>query len=62
MNSSMPKRARRSERALDVLEDATGIAAGLFEKARTRMEFLYGEVARTWPGFIARPGQHQMMP
>ena len=57
----MPKRTRRSERALDVLEDAPGIAAGLLDKARTRLEFLYGEVARTWPGFIARPGQHQMM-
>ena len=33
----------------------------LLEKARTRLEFLYGEVAKTWPGFIARPGQHQMM-
>lgn len=61
MNSSAPKRTRRSEKALDVLEDAPGIAGGLLEKARTRLEFLYGEVARTWPGFIARPGQHQMM-
>ena len=43
------------------MEDAPGIAGELLEKARTRLEFLYGEVARTWPGFIARPGQHQMM-
>jgi ATP-dependent DNA helicase DinG len=61
MSSSAPKRTRRSEKALDVLEDAPGIAGELLEKARTRLEFLYGEVARTWPGFIARPGQHQMM-
>jgi len=38
-----------------------GIDPKLLSKARTRLEFLYGEVARTWPGFIARPGQHQMM-
>ena len=43
------------------MEDAPGIDGGLLEKARTRLEFLYGEVARTWPGFIARPGQRQMM-
>ncbi|MEJ8851844.1 hypothetical protein [Variovorax rhizosphaerae] len=33
----------------------------MLEKAYERVEFLYGEVARTWPGFIARPGQRQMM-
>src|SRR5438552_5281704 len=38
-----------------------GIAGELLEKARTRLEFLYRAVARKWPGFIARPGQHQMM-
>ena len=61
MSSSTPKRTRRSERALDVPEDVPAIAGGLLKKARARLEFLYGEVARTWPGFIARPGQHQMM-
>jgi len=43
------------------MEDVPGIAGGLLEKARKRLEFLYGEVARTWPGFIARPDQRQMM-
>jgi len=38
-----------------------GIATGLLKKARTRLEVLYGEVAKKWPGFIARPGQQQMM-
>jgi ATP-dependent DNA helicase DinG len=38
-----------------------GIDAKLLQKARLRLEFLYGEVAKTWPGFIARPGQYQMM-
>ena len=33
----------------------------LLQKAQTRLEFLYGEVAKSWPGFIARPGQYQMM-
>lgn len=43
------------------MEDAPGIAGELLQKARTRLEFLYQGVARTWPGFIARPGQRQMM-
>jgi ATP-dependent DNA helicase DinG len=43
------------------LKDAPGISRELLEQARTRLEFLYGEVARTWPGFIARRGQYQMM-
>lgn len=38
-----------------------GIDADLLNKARTRLEFLYGEVASKWPGFMGRPGQHQMM-
>lgn len=38
-----------------------GIDRKLLEKARARLEVLYGAVAKTWPGFIARPGQHQMM-
>jgi len=38
-----------------------GIDRELLKKARTRLEFLYGEVAKNWPGFIARPGQYQMM-
>jgi len=61
MSSSAPKRTRRTTKAIDVLPDAPGIAGELLERARTRVEFLYGEVARTWPGFIARPGQRQMM-
>ena len=31
------------------------------EEARTRLELYYAQVAVAWPGFIARPGQHQMM-
>ncbi len=41
--------------------DTSSIDPELLEKAQTRLEFLYAEVARTWPGFIARPGQYQMM-
>jgi len=38
-----------------------GIDSKRLVKARTRLDFLYGEVAKSWPGFIARPGQHQLM-
>lgn len=38
-----------------------GINPELLEAARIRLELLYGEVAADWPGFIARPGQYQMM-
>ena len=38
-----------------------GIDPALLEQARVRLEFLYDKVAKSWPGFIARPGQHQMM-
>ena len=38
-----------------------GIDPELLETARVRLELLYGEVAASWPGFIARPGQYQMM-
>src|ERR1035437_2102039 len=38
-----------------------GIDPALLEQARARLEFLYAEVAKSWPGFIARPGQYQMM-
>lgn len=38
-----------------------GIDAEQLEAARIRLEFLYGEVAADWPGFIARPGQYEMM-
>jgi len=38
-----------------------GIAPDLLETARIRLELLYGEVAASWPGFIARPGQYEMM-
>ncbi|NMM05677.1 ATP-dependent DNA helicase DinG [Polaromonas sp.] len=39
----------------------SGIDPELLETARVRLELLYGEVAADWPGFIARPGQYQMM-
>lgn len=38
-----------------------GIDPDMLENARIRLELLYGEVAAAWPGFIARPGQYQMM-
>ena len=38
-----------------------GIDPALLEQARTRLEFLYAKVAKSWPGFIARTGQYQMM-
>ena len=38
-----------------------GIDPELLENARIRLELLYGEVAASWPGFIARPGQYEMM-
>ena len=38
-----------------------GIDPEVLEAARIRLELLYGEVAADWPGFIARPGQYQMM-
>ena len=38
-----------------------GIDAEQLEAARIRLELLYGEVAADWPGFIARPGQYEMM-
>ena len=38
-----------------------GIDPDLLENARIRLELLYGEVAASWPGFIARPGQYEMM-
>ena len=33
----------------------------MLAQARARLEVLYTEVAKSWPGFIARPGQYQMM-
>ena len=38
-----------------------GIDAVQLEAARIRLELLYGEVAVDWLGFIARPGQYEMM-
>jgi len=38
-----------------------GIDPEQLEDARVRLELLYGEVAASWPGFIARPGQYEMM-
>src|ERR1700712_4681757 len=38
-----------------------GLDPERLEEARISLEFLYGEVAASWPGFIARPGQYEMM-
>ncbi|WP_177218966.1 ATP-dependent DNA helicase DinG [Polaromonas sp. OV174] len=38
-----------------------GLDPEQLEAARIRLELLYGEVAASWPGFIARPGQYEMM-
>ena len=38
-----------------------GIDPDRLEEARIRLELLYGEVAASWPGFVARPGQYEMM-
>jgi len=38
-----------------------GIDPERLEEARVRLELLYGEVAASWPGFVARPGQYEMM-
>ncbi|MBW8829015.1 MAG: ATP-dependent DNA helicase DinG [Burkholderiales bacterium] len=38
-----------------------GIDADLLKKARKRLKFLYRQVAKNWPGFLARPGQDEMM-
>lgn len=43
------------------LDHAPGVDEMLWHKAHERLEFLYAEVAKTWPGFIPRPGQYQMM-
>jgi ATP-dependent DNA helicase DinG len=67
MSSSTPQRTGSPAKELDAPGKAAahaspeGIARELRKKARARLEFLYSEVARTWPGFIARPGQHQLM-
>jgi len=55
MKSSGPKREPAAH------ERTQGIDGELLERARTRLEFLYRKVSKKWPGFIARPGQHQMM-
>jgi ATP-dependent DNA helicase DinG len=41
--------------------ETPGIPAELLERAQARLAFLYAEVEKTWPGFIPRPGQVQMM-
>ena len=38
-----------------------GLDLDRLEEARIRLELLYGEVAASWPGFVARPGQYEMM-
>ncbi len=50
-----------SAAAVPAFESEQGIDPELLAKARERLEFLYAEVAKFWPGFIARPGQYQMM-
>ena len=47
--------------ATPLYAQTTGIAPALLEEAQARLELLYGQVAASWPGFIARPGQYQMM-
>lgn len=37
------------------------IDSRLLEKAKGRLDHLYDEVSKSWPGFVARPGQYQMM-
>ena len=50
-----------SAAVLPAYASESGIDPELLETARVRLELLYGEVAEDWPGFIARPGQYQMM-
>jgi hypothetical protein len=38
-----------------------GIDPALLEQGRSRPEALYAKVAKSWPGFIARSAQYQMM-
>lgn len=38
-----------------------GLNPERLEEARIILEFMYGEVAAFWPGFVARPGQYEMM-
>jgi ATP-dependent DNA helicase DinG len=67
MTSPAPQRAAPVAAAFGLPEETPahartqGIAGELLDKARARLEFLYCEVAKKWPGFIARPGQYQMM-
>ena len=53
--------ADSSAAVVPAFESERGIDPELLAKARERLEFLYDEVAKSWPGFIARPGQYQMM-
>lgn len=50
-----------SAAVVPAFESERGIDPGLLARARERLEFLYAEVGKSWPGFIARPGQYQMM-
>lgn len=38
-----------------------GLDPERLEEARISLEFMYEEVAASWPGFVARPGQYEMM-
>lgn len=53
--------SERNSLVVPAHESVQGIDAELLGKARVRLEFLYAEVEKTWPGFSARPGQYQMM-
>ena len=67
MTSLAPQRTRQPVDDFESVDETPahaqtrGIEHGLLEKARRRLELLYGKVAETWPGFVARPGQYQMM-
>ena len=56
-----PKADIAARGPLPAYANEEGIDPELLETARVRLELLYGEVAADWPGFIARPGQYQMM-
>ena len=70
MNQSACQEPSADAQDLDISQDAAeapmhlrthGIDVQLLRKAQARLEDLYTEVSKTWPGFAARPGQYQMM-
>ena len=61
MRSPAPKREAAAIDVPELAEATQGIDGALLKKARSRLEVLYRKVSKKWPGFVARPGQHQMM-